>query len=114
MVLSIGGHTIQMPLDWSVMVCDEHMSSLEVMPLVDLNDRGFHTLVFNPLTNQIPKTAEVIITDVYADVKWFFPKLKNGNLLVHPLHEAQSPMCSLFVKEGTKIPDPIDIGMIFE
>lgn len=113
-VLKIGSNTIQMPLDWSIMVCDEHMSSLEVMPLVDLNDRGFHTLVFNPLSGKIADTAEVIITDVYADVKWYFPKLKNGNLLVHPLNVSQSPHCGLFVKEGNKIPDPIDIAMIFE
>lgn len=95
-------------------MCDEHMSSLEVMPLVDLNDRGFHTLVFNPLSNQIPNTVEVKITDVYAEVKWFFPKLKNSNLLIHPLYDAHEPLCSMFVKEGTKVPDPIDIGIIFE
>lgn len=113
-VLQVGNNTIQMPLDWSIMVCDEHMSSLEVMPLVDLNDRGFHTILFNPLSNNIPKTEEVVITDVYADVKWYFPKLKNSNLLVHPLDSKNNPWCSLFVKEGNKVPDPIDVGLLFE
>lgn len=113
-VLEIGPYTIQMPLDWSILVCDENYSDLEVMPLTSLNDRGFHTIVFNPLKHMVPVPYEVNIVNVYAEVKWFFPKLKNGTVLVNPLEAGNVPLCGLFVKERNKIPEQIDIARLFE
>lgn len=112
-VLELGEHTIHMPLDWSILVCDESFSDIEVIPLTSLNDRGFHTLVYNPLRHMVPEPIEVNITNVYAEVKWFFPKLKNGNVLVIPLEDGDRPKCALFVKEGNKIPTPLDIAELF-
>lgn len=113
-VLNIGKYTIEMPLDWSLLVCDEDYSDLEIMPLTSLNDRGFHTMVFNPLRHMVPRPQEINITNVYAEVKWFFPKLKNGNILVVPLEDKPFPNCALFVKETTRLPEVIDIGALFE
>lgn len=112
-VLDIGPYKIQMPLDWSILVCDDQYSDMEVMPLTSLNDRGFHTIAFNPLNHMVPVTHEVTISNIYADVKWYFPKLKNGNILTMPLEAGSSPHCGLFVKEGSKIPDPIDMALLF-
>jgi hypothetical protein len=112
-VLRIGDYTVKMPLDWSILVCDNHYSDLEVMPLTSLNDRGFHTMVFNPLRHMVPTPQEINITNVYTEVKWFFPKLKNGNILVVPLEDKPHPNCVLFVKEISKLPDVIDIGALF-
>lgn len=113
-VLQIGTYTIQMPLDWSILVCDDDYSDLEVMPLTSLNDRGFHTMVFNPLRHMVPRPQEINITNVYSEVKWFFPKLKNGNILVVPLEDKLCPNCALFVKEISKLPEVISIGALFE
>lgn len=113
-VLNIGEFTIQMPLDWSILVCDSDYSDLELMPLTSLNDRGFHTMVFNPLRHMVPTPQEITITNVYAEVKWYFPKLKNGNILVVPLENKPQPNCALFVKEISKLPDVISIGSLFE
>lgn len=113
-VLKLGEYKTQMPLDWSILVCDENYSDLEIMPLTSLNDRGFRTLVYNPLKPLIPDIVEVEIENVYAEVKWFFPKLKSGNVLVVPLEEKKErPMCSLFVKDNAKISEPIDISELF-
>ncbi len=113
-VLKIGDYIISMPLDWSILVCDDQYSDLEVMPLTSLNDRGFYTMVFNPLRHMVPTPKEINITNVYAEVKWFFPKLKNGNILVVPVEDKPFPNCVLFVKEVNKLPDVIDIGALFE
>lgn len=113
-VLQIGERKIQMPLDWSILICDEDYSDLEIVPLVDLNDREFHTMVYNPLKHMVPRAKEVTILNVYAEVKWFFPKLKNGNILVIPIEDGDTPMCCLFVKETAKLPDVIDVGALFE
>jgi len=112
-VLEIGPYQIQMPLDWSILVCDENYSDMEIMPLTALNDRGFHTIVYNPLRHMVPTPYEVNIINVYAEVKWFFPKLKNGRVLVSPLEGGDTPNCALFIKERTKINKQIDIASLF-
>jgi hypothetical protein len=53
----------------------------------------------------MPRAEEIQITNVYQDVKWYFPKLKNGHLLVVPLEDGPEPKCVMFVKEANKIKD---------
>ncbi len=113
-MLEIGPYKVQMPLDWSVLVCDGAYSDMEVMPLTSLNDRGFYTITFNPLRHMVPVPHEVSIANIYADVKFYVPQLKNGSILVVPLELKSEPICALFVKEGSKIPDPIDMAVLFD
>lgn len=103
-----------MPLDWSIIVCDDEYTDLEIMPLTSLNDRGFHTLVFNPLKHMVPKPYEVNISNVYAEVKWYFPKLRHGNMLVVPLEDGPEPNCAIFVKDKNKISDKLTVASLFE
>lgn len=112
-VLTIGDKKIQMPFDWSVMVCDEHFNDIEVIPLTQLNDRGFKTPVYNPMSHMVPEALDIEVTNVYAEVKWFFPKLKNGYMLSVPVEHGKDPRCAMFVKEANKIPDPLDAAQLF-
>lgn len=114
MVLKIGKYTVNVPLDWSIMVCDEEYTSLELVTLTSLNNRGFHTVLFNPLRQMFPTTAEISVVNVYADVKWFFPKLKMGNVLVMPVESGDVPLCILLVKDHAKIPVPLETSLLFE
>jgi len=109
-VLQIGKFTIQMPLEWLVLVCDPDTSDIEIMELTKLNDRGFEVLSFNPLTDFTSNTEEIKIINVYSEVKWFFPKLKNGCMLVVPLEDKPKPKCAIFVKELSKLPKNLDIS----
>lgn len=106
--LQIGEYKVQMPMDWSIVTSDEEFDSIEVVPLASLNNRGFVTPILNPLKSWMPHAQEIQITNVYQDVKWYFPKLKNGHLLAVPLESGDTPKCALFVKEANKIKD-IDI-----
>lgn len=112
-VLEIAGNQVQMPLDWSVMVCDEHYNDVEIMPLTELNDRGFKTPLYNPLKNMVPETVDIEIVNVYASVKWFMPKLKHGHILPVPVTSGSAPLCAYFVKELNKVPTPIDPAEMF-
>ena len=103
--LQIGEHQVQMPMDWSILLCDEDMGGVETIPLASLNNRGFRALAMNPMSNRIPDSLEVTITNIYQDVKWFFPKLKNGHLLAVPLEDGPEPVCAYFVKEANKVKD---------
>ena len=100
MVLNIGGQEITMPVDWSVAVgCSESGNDLEVLPLTSLNDRGFEAFLFNPLSSYKAEFKELEIVNFYTDVKWYFPKMKNGQLLSVPITTGEKPLCAYFVKD---------------
>lgn len=101
--LQIGKYSVQMPMDWSIVLCDEDYEGVETIPLTSLNNRGFKALVLNPMTYKIPDSLEISITNIYQDVKWFFPKLKNGHILAVPLEDGDTPRCALFVKDANKV-----------
>lgn len=104
-VLQVGSAQVKVPLDWSLIVCDPSVGDPEVLPVTSLNDRGFKTFIFNPLTGFLPTFAEVEIVNIYQEVKWYFPKLKFGHILAVPLFEEKNSPCIFFVKETNKIPD---------
>jgi len=100
MVLEIGGREITMPVDWSVAVgCSESGPDLEILPLTSINDRGFEAFLFNPLKSFKTEFAPINIVNFYTDVKWYFPKMKNGQLLSVPITEGKNPLCAFFVKD---------------
>lgn len=100
-VLRIGGNEIQMPLDWSLVVGDEDCGSdPEVLPLTSLNERGFDALTINPIKGFRCEYMPIEIVNVYQEVKWYFPKIKNNQLLTIPLqNDRYNPDCAFFVKE---------------
>lgn len=112
-VLDIGGNTISMPLDWSVVICDPSVGEPEVLSLMSLNDRGFNAFAFNPINGFKPEYPEVAITNVYTDVKWYAPKLKFGHLLCVPLGDTPESPCVLFVKDAKKLPEVLDISELW-
>lgn len=113
MVLDIDGNEITMPLDWCIAVGDsESGNDLEVLPLTSLNDRGFEAFLFNPLTSYTMNWGEVKITNFYNDVKWYFPKMKNGQLLGVPITDGDNPQCAWFVKDISRQSETIDYGAL--
>jgi hypothetical protein len=49
-LLKIGDHEVQMPLDWCLVVGDQGTAmDPEVLPLTSINERGFDALIFNPI-----------------------------------------------------------------
>lgn len=112
LVLKIGKHRIKMPYNWRILIGDPEIGDLEALPLTKINDRGFEIFTFNPISSFRPKFEPIEIEDVYQDVKWYFPKLKNGQLLCVPLEDGPSPQCAFFVKEISRASEMIDIARI--
>jgi hypothetical protein len=103
MLLRIGGYQIQMPLDWCMVVGDRECGlDPEVLPLTSINERGFDAFVFNPVNGFKAEYMPIEIVNIYQDVKWYFPKMKNNQLLTVPLHDDLSPPCAYFVKEVSR------------
>ena len=107
-VLKVGPYTINMPLDWCTIVGDPEGPDMEIIPLTSLNDRGFKTFIFNPLDSFRPEFYDIDIIDVYQDVRWYFPKMKPGQLLCTPLNNKSSPPCAYFVKEVSRQSELVD------
>jgi hypothetical protein len=113
MVLEINGKEITMPVDWSIAVgCSESGNDLEILPLTSLNDRGFEAFLFNPLSSYKFDFGDIKITNFYTDVKWYFPKMKNGHLLSVPITDGDDPLCAFFVKDISRQCELIDFGAL--
>jgi len=68
MVLEINGHEITMPIDWSVAVGDSECGNdLEVLPLTSINDRGFQSFLFNPLSSFKFEFGTIKVVNFYND-----------------------------------------------
>ncbi len=112
-VMEINGNEVMMPVDWHLAVGDRNTGNdLEVLPLTSLNDRGFDAFLFNPLKSYQADYSEVKIINFYNDVKWYFPKMKNGQLLSVPISEGDNPMCAFFVKDISRQLEMIDFGKL--
>ena len=113
MVLEIAGKEITMPVDWSLAVgCSESGNDLEILPLTSLNDRGFEAFLFNPLSSFKTEFGNIKVTNFYTDVKWYFPKMKTGQLLSVPLTEGKNPLCAYFVKDISRQCELIDYSLL--
>lgn len=110
LVLRIGNTTIRMPMDWQVLIGEPDLGDLEVLPLTSINDRGFKVFQFNPLSSFSPTFADIEILDVYHEVTWYSPKLKNGQLLAVPLDDTSEPRCVYFVKDISRNCEIVDYG----
>jgi len=113
LVLKIGNNIIKMPVDWQVLIGEPDLGDLEVVPLTSINDRGFSVFTFNPISSYRPQFDPIEIVDIYQDVKWYFPKLKPGQMLAVPLSENDKSMCAFFVKDISRQSEVVDYNKIW-
>jgi len=111
LVLKIGKWTIKMPVDWQLLIGESDLGDLEVVPLTSINDRGFSAFCFNPISSFRPEFHPVEIVDIYQDNKWYFPKLKPGQMLAVPVDsDSDKPLCAFFVKEISRVSEVVDFS----
>jgi len=108
LLLRIGDHTVKMPVDWQVLIGESDLGDLEMLPLTSINDRGFSVFQFNPRSSFRPSFPDIEILDVYHDVTWYAPKLKNGQILAVPLSDDPEPDCVYFIKDISRNCEVVD------
>ena len=113
LVLKVADKVIKMPIDWQVLIGEQDHGDLESLPLSSLNDRGFHAFQFNPLTSFSPSFLPIEILDIYPDVTWYSPRLRNGQFLSVPIEETAQPRCIYFVKEVSRNCEVVDYSQAF-
>lgn len=113
LVLKIGNRTIKMPVDWQILIGEQEHGDLETLPLSSLNDRGFHAFSFNPLSSYSPSFLPIEILDIYPDVTWYAPRLRNGQFLSVPIDEGEKPRCVYFVKDISRNCEVVDYSQVY-
>ena len=108
LVLRIGDRTVKMPMDWQILIGEPDLGDLESLPLTSLNDRGFKVFVFNPLSSYSPTYLDIEIIDVYNEVTWYSPKLKNGQFLCVPIDVTDKPRCVYFIRDVSRNCEVVD------
>lgn len=112
-LLNIGGYELQVPLDWCMVVGDKDSGlDPEVLPLTSINERGFDALIFNPISGFRADYYPIEIVNIFHDVKWYFPKMKNSQLLTVPLSADHKPPCAFFVKEVSRQSEIIQLDKL--
>lgn len=111
LVLKLGEDIVRMPADWQILIGSEEGGNLEVIPLTDVNDRGFTSFVYNPIDGFSPDFVKIEVVDIYPDVRWYFPKLRPGQLLAVPLREnSVGSKCAFFVRDIARQCEVVDYG----
>ena len=112
--LDTGGTEVQMPIEWHIAVgCSDSCNDLEILPLTSIGDRGFEAFLFNPLASFKPDFTPVKVINYYNDVKWYFPKVRNGQLLSVPVQDQDTPLCAYFIKDVTRQTEVVKYGELF-
>lgn len=110
LVLRVGDKTIKMPVDWQILIGEKEHGDLETLPLTSINDRGFNAFIFNPLSSFRLDFLPIEILDIYHDVVWYAPRLKNGQFLCVPIDDGPNPRCAYFVKEISRNCEIVDVS----
>ena len=113
LVLKIGDKILKMPIDWQVLIGEPEIGDLETLPLTSINDRGFKVFEFNPLSSFRPSFLDIEIVNIYHDVTWYAPRLKNGQFLCVPIDDGVKPRCVYFVKEISRNCEIVDYNQAF-
>ena len=113
LVLRIADKTIKMPVDWQILIGEQEHGDLETLPLSSLNDRGFNIFQFNPLSSFSPSFLPIEMVDIYPDVTWYAPRLRNGQFLCVPIEDGPKPRCVYFVKEVSRNCEIVDYSQAF-
>jgi len=113
LVLRIGEITIKCPIDWKILIGEPDHGDLEALPLTSINDRGFKAFQFNPMSSFRPEFMPIEIVDIYHDVIWYTPRLKNGQFLCVPLEDGPKPRCIYLVKDISRNCEIVDFSQCF-
>ncbi|MCS7316722.1 MAG: hypothetical protein NZZ41_00160 [Candidatus Dojkabacteria bacterium] len=107
------GTTIQLPLDWFVLIGDENVSSCEFISLKSINDRNFKFFTFNPVSGYMYNLEKIEICNIFYNKKWIFPKLKQNTALAYPIFDTDDSPCIFITPECSKQNQVVDFHQLF-
>lgn len=116
LVLSIEGNIVKMPIvenrPWSIIIGDNEVGELEAVSVTSINDRGLKAFAYNPLSDFRSAFKEIEVVDIYQEIKWYFPRLKPGQLIATPLTDEPKSQCVFIGKEISRQSEIINRGLV--
>lgn len=107
-------YLLRMPVNWYILIGDKvSYDKLEFISVQDIMTEEHTCFSINPITSYIPKWMSIKAINMYPNIEWISPKLKNHHYLVYPLSEGSSPNCIIVCPETNKVNVSLDIGDIF-
>ena len=107
--IKIGGHIIQVPFLWSILISDQEFGDIELLPFVEFHGRDFDAFTFNPCEGYMPQFLPIEIINIYQEVRWCVPSMKPDNLLAVPITTGKNPQCAFFAESKNKFPEEVDV-----
>lgn len=102
-VIRVDGVEVNIPLDWLLLIGDGTTGNdLEILSVTSIHNRNFEAFLYNPVTSFRPEFGEVEMVNIYNNVQWYFPKLRNNQLLTFPLHTGSDSLCIFITPEISK------------
>ena len=109
---------VSVPLEWNIVVTDSETADVEIIPIKQLNDRGFCAFCYNPQSGYIANFMELNTYNIFPDYRWLTPKVHQRHLLAvplypsypskHTLEKMKKPLCVYITPEADKLPKFID------
>lgn len=107
--LKIGENIVQIPLPWSILISEQELGDVELLPFIEFHGRDFDAFTFNPCTGFMPEFMPIEIINIYQDVRWCVPSMKPEQLLAIPITTGKNPQCAFFAESKNKFPEEIDV-----
>ena len=109
-VLALGSQEIVIPLNWKIVIGDSVTGNdLEVLPITSVYKREFEAFLYNPINGFRPHFEYIELINIYNDIKWYFPKIKNNQILSFPVSDTKEPLCIFITSDISKLSEKINL-----
>jgi len=91
---------VYVPLDYHVPVGDRFHGDLELLDILSIIDKEIETLVIKPIDGYHIRWETIDVINIYEDVSYIFPVVRNTHLVACPIENVHNPYC-IFVGNRT-------------
>jgi len=107
-------YVIKLPINWYILCGDKiYYENLEFISIQDLMSSDHTCISINPITSYIPKWHSLRVSNIYPNIEWLNPKVKNNHYLIYPLSKEDNPECIIVSTEQNKTNVEICISNLF-
>lgn len=107
-------YIMRIPINWYILCGDKiFYENIEFINIQNIMNEEYNCISINPLSSYIPKWYSLKIINMFPNIEWISPKVKNEQYIVYPLSEKENPDCIIISPEQNKNNVILDISDIF-
>jgi len=108
--IEINEKPVYVPFHWSILCSD--LEYIQTIPLYEFSGRQFQAFCMNPIDGFTPHYPTVRIVEIFQNITWSCPPMKDKDMLVVPIEENSSrvdkgPLCAIICPHKLDISRPI-------